>query len=137
MISYGVVLSVLFGHWGDAHRVLLILMCIDYITGVGIALLGKSRKTDGGGFSSYTSWRGLVRKILTLLLVAAAHQADIALNTDYIASIVIYGLIANELLSIVENYALSGAKVPQIFYKAIELLKAKGEDDENSDTRRT
>lgn len=39
----------LYGEWTTALQILCILMVVDYITGVLVAISGKSPKTDGGG----------------------------------------------------------------------------------------
>lgn len=114
-----------FGGWTPALKALLIFMGIDFITGLIAACFNKSPKTEGGGLSSLTSWRGLAKKVVTLMLVAMANQLDTMLEIDYICTATIISFAANEVISIVENASLLGiVKIPAIT-RAIEILKSK------------
>lgn len=120
-----------FGGWSDAMTTLVICMLIDYITGLIVAgVFKKSKKTDDGGLESRAGWKGLARKFSTLLLVLVAVRLDMELGTDYICQCVIYGFMANECLSIVENIGLMGVPLPKAITGAITLLNRKGEADE-------
>lgn len=120
-----------FGGWSDAMTTLVICMLIDYITGLIVAgVFKKSKKTADGGLESRAGWKGLARKFSTLLLVLVAVRLDMELGTDYICQCVIYGFMANECLSIVENIGLMGVPLPKVITDAITLLNRKGETDE-------
>lgn len=120
-----------FGGWSDAMTTLVICMLIDYITGLIVAgVFKKSKKTADGGLESRAGWKGLARKFSTLLLVLVAVRLDMELGTDYICQCVIYGFMANECLSIVENIGLMGVPLPKAITGAITLLNRKGEADE-------
>lgn len=131
MVTMGMTISLithaLFGKIDDAFIVLLILMCIDYLTGFLIGIMGKSPKSKNGGVSSYVSWKGIGKKVLTMMLVAVAHQVDVALDVEYVMDVVMYGLMANEIVSILENYSLTGGYIPSILNTMIDVLKEKGE----------
>ena len=43
------VIAGLYGEWTAALSILAIMMGVDYITGVLVAITGRSPKTDGGG----------------------------------------------------------------------------------------
>ncbi len=47
-----------------ALRLLVLLMALDYLSGVGVALLGKSPKSEGGALSSRAGFAGLARKAM-------------------------------------------------------------------------
>ena len=47
-----------------AIRLLVLLMVLDYLSGVGVALLGKSPKSEGGALSSRAGFAGLMRKAM-------------------------------------------------------------------------
>lgn len=119
------------GGWDNAIVVLLVFMAIDFITGLLCALVfGKSDKSPNGALSSAACWRGLVKKVGTLLLVVAAHYADVLLDTDYIRNAVIIAFCASELISICENAALMDilpAGVQNVLEKVIDLLKNKSD----------
>ena len=64
-----------------------------------------------------------------LLVVLVAYRLDIVIGSDYIRNAVIIAFIANETISIIENAGLMGVPIPAIITKAIEVLKEKGDVD--------
>ncbi|MBR6902887.1 MAG: phage holin family protein [Clostridia bacterium] len=120
----------LFGPWDGALATLIILMGVDYITGLILAgVFKKSPKTPNGALESRVGWKGLFRKGITLLIVLVAYRLDLIMHTAYIRDAVIIAFIANEGISIIENAALMGIPVPKPIIKAIEILKEKYKDD--------
>lgn len=119
----------LFGGWDASLVTLLIFMGVDYITGLIVATVGKSQKSENGHLSSLIGWKGLAKKGVSLLLVLVAVRLDITLGTSYIRDGVCIAFILNELISIIENAGLLGVPLPEILTKAIDLLqnKRKGE----------
>lgn len=121
------ILSALFGGWNNPMTVLLIMIGLDYITGLIVAYLGKSPHTEGGGLSSAVGLKGLLRKFVMIVVVAAAYQLDRAIGTNYIRDAVAIFFIANEALSLVENAGLMGIPIPRIILTGIEVLKGKAD----------
>lgn len=119
----------LFGGWDTSLVTLLLFMGIDYITGLAVAVCGKSPKSDTGRLSSKIGWRGLAKKCVSLLLVLVAVRLDITLGTSYIRDAVCIAFTVNELISITENAGLLGVPLPTVITKAIELLQNKGKDE--------
>lgn len=131
----GGVCSWLLGGWNGTATVLLVLMAIDYLTGiVGAAVFHVSTKSETGALESKAGWKGLVRKCLTLLLVIVAAMLDRLLGTAFVRDAVIIAFCANEALSIVENAALMGVPVPAAVRRAIEVLDEKAEGDHHDGT---
>lgn len=122
----GAAAASLFGGWTSAMTTLLVLMGIDYATGLLVAgVFHESPKSAGGGLESRAGWKGLCRKGMTLLIVFIAARIDILLGTTYFRDGTAIAFIANEVLSIVENAGLMGVPMPEIMIKAIEVLKSK------------
>lgn len=121
-------ITAIFGGWSQGLTVLVICMIIDFITGVVAAIMNKSLKTKTGGINSKVTWKGLIKKITTLLIVALSYQLDQLLGTVIIQSACVYGFIFNEVTSIVENTALIGVPMPNIIMKALDMIKAKEND---------
>ena len=124
----------LFGGWDAALITLIIAMVIDFVSGLVVAgVFHKSKKTDSGALESKAGWKGLCRKVMTLLMVLIAYRLDLAIGVDYIKNTVIIGFIANEVISIVENAGLMGRQYPDVINKAIDILtkKSGGKDDDN------
>ena len=146
----GIICTTLFGEWNNALFALIILISIDFTTGLIVAgVFQKSSKTFSGGLSSRVCLTGIAKKVGTLLLVAVAHQADILLSVDYLRTAVICALCASEMLSIIENAGAMGIlpePVQKIFQRIIdalnnetikhnceEQLKKMHEDDDDND----
>lgn len=117
-----------FGGWSDGLTTLLILMIVDYLTGLVVAgLFQASPKTDTGGLESKAGWKGLCHKVLTLLIVMVAYRIDVALGTTYLMDATVIGFSVNELISLVENAGLMGLPMPKAITKAIDVLTAKAD----------
>ena len=129
MIGFvGAAVSALFGGWDASLVTLVIFMGVDYVSGLVVAgVFHKSKKTDSGTLQSRAGWKGLLKKVMTLLFVLIGHRLDLAVGTSYIREGVIIGFMANELLSIVENAGLMGVPMPKVINKAIEVLTEKNE----------
>lgn len=119
-------LSWIFGGWDGALAALTVCMAVDYISGSIVALVfHNSRKTESGAYNSGYGLKGLCKKGLMLLFVAAAVQADRLLGVDYVRSAVCIGFCANEILSITENLGLAGIPLPEGVIKALEQLQGE------------
>lgn len=102
---------------------LMALIVVDYLTGVLQAIYNKCLSSDIG-------FKGIVRKVLMLLIVAVSFIIETATNGAFaIREIVIMFFIANEGISLLENASKCGVPFPN---KLIEVLKQlKGESEEN------
>ena len=115
-------------------KILLLLMVIDLIVGFTVsAVWHKSSKTKSGKVSSKAMFKGIVKKILTLVLVVVAYQIDILLGYDVIRHIAIIAFIVQEIISIIENITITGIKAPDIITKALDILE-RSVNDELSDS---
>ena len=111
-------------------KILLLLMVIDLIVGFTVsAVWHKSSKTKSGKVSSKVMFKGIVKKILTLVLVVVAYQIDILLGYDVIRHVVIIAFIVQEIISIIENIAITGIKAPDIITKALDILERSVKDE--------
>lgn len=129
----GALVAGLLGGWDVTLQVLVMVVALDFVTGLLVAFHGKSGKTEGGGFSSKASFLGLTRKILVLMLVGLAVAMDRALGTPGVLRLAVSMFyIANEGLSILENAALLGLPLPKAMKTALEAMRDK--NDKSSDT---
>ena len=109
---------------------ILLLMVIDLIVGFTVsAVWHKSSKTKSGKVSSKVMFKGIVKKILTLVLVVVAYQIDILLGYDVIRHIVIIAFIVQEIISIIENVTITGIKAPNIITTALDVLERSVKDE--------
>ena len=121
--------------------VLLAVMTIDFITGVICGLMGKSKKTETGGISSNAAFKGLMKKMLIILVVLLAALLDKAVSMgtgisfEAVAGATCLWFIASEGFSIVENVASMGVPVPKILLQALEIMRSKGDVPEKKDEK--
>ena len=130
--AIGSFIANLFGGWTSDLATLIILMGINFLMGFLIAAVWKnSAKSENGALSSWSAWKGLCRKCISLLFVLIAFRLDMALGVNYIRTAVIIAFIVNELISIVENAGIMGIPIPGVINRAIDILKKKSEGDNN------
>ena len=104
-----------------ALQSLLIVIVIDYLTGIASAIYNKE-------LSSKMGFKGIIKKFSYLLVVALSVVIDNLLGqSGLIRSLVIYFFVANDGLSIIENMAKMNVKLPQKLIDALEQIKKKGE----------
>lgn len=120
--------------------VLVIMMSIDYITGMISAWIEKD-------LSSRKGIVGIVKKISYMALVAVAMTVDYLIycgftainihfeNNMWFGLLVTIWLIINEMISILENLGKIGVPVPQFLNKVVQRLKisVNKESGDNSD----
>lgn len=119
-----------FGGWTGAMTTLIIFMAVDYLSGLVVAgVFHRSGKTDTGALNSNVGFKGLCKKGMMLLVVLVAARLDLLLGSNFVRDTACVGLIANELISILENAGLMGIPVPKVLSGAIEVLQQKAEGD--------
>lgn len=129
----GAFFTSLWGGWNAGMTTLLLFMGVDYLSGLVVAgVFKKSPKSESGALESNAGWKGLARKIMTLVMVMIAHRIDLLLGVNYIRDAVVISFCVNELISIVENAGLMGLPLPTIITKAIDVLRRKAEFEENA-----
>lgn len=112
------------GGWSSDLITLLIFMGVDLLSGLAVAgIFHKSEKTTCGAIESNTMFKGIVKKVFMIFIVALLHRLDITLGITFLRTAVIIGFIANEFMSIIENVGLMGVPLPSVVKKALELLK--------------
>ncbi|MDD6381884.1 MAG: phage holin family protein [Selenomonadaceae bacterium] len=122
----GVITSFLFGEWNTAIEALVVTMLIDYISGVIAAYINPNLSLN-----SQRGFRGILKKIMILLLVSLGHFLDYATHQQLICVAITWFFLGNEGLSIVENAAKAGVPIPEKLRDTLEQLteeKGKRED---------
>lgn len=128
LATAGAAITEALGGWDTALQTLVILMAIDYVTGLLCALIWKrSPKTADGTFESKASLKGLIRKGAILLVVYIAARLDVLMNTEITRLAVILFFIANDGFSILENLGIMGVPLPGIVKNAFALLREKSD----------
>lgn len=109
---------------GSDGRVLCILMALDYITGMLLGCLGKSKKTVDGRLSARAGFQGLLKKGMMLAVILLAALLDrLAGRGEALRRAATGFYICNEGISLLENAALLGVPVPGKIRKALSALR--------------
>lgn len=95
-------------------QALLIVQGADVLTGVILALQGRSPKSESGKVSSGALTTGLIKKGLEWLVVFICMSVGEALNMQGIAGAAMTYMIATELVSLMENLSVYGLKIPML-----------------------
>lgn len=116
--------------YGNATPLLLALitfMIIDYITGVICAAIKHELSSSVGA-------KGIIKKIVIILIVAIAHIVDTTIIKEgsTMETMTAFFYLANEGISILENAVFLGLPVPNGLKKL--LLQVKEETDEGTPT---
>lgn len=102
----GGILAGIFGQWDTALWALVILMAMDYITGIIKAVYIKKLSSEEG-------YKGILKKITILVIVALANIVQVITGgVAAVREIVIMFYIANEGISVLENVAAVSTKMP-------------------------
>ena len=117
----------LLGGWDIALQLLVIGVLLDYITGICKAIYKKKLNSEIG-------LKGIVKKIGYFVLVAVAVIIDkVTGETGAIRTLVIYFFVANEGISILENWGDMGVPFPKKLREILEQLR----DNNNPKTKET
>lgn len=109
------------GGWDIALQSLIIVMIIDYLTGIGKSYVAEKLNSNKG-------FKGIVKKLAMLGIVAIAVIIDRLIgDTGLIRNFIIYYLVANEGLSIIENLGEMDIIVPEFLKSKLEQLRDKGD----------
>lgn len=96
--------------------VLVSLMALDIVSGSCAAFVRKK-------LSSTISWRGITRKVMTLIIVGLAAIIDPYVEDLPLVKFVCLFYCAQEALSILENAAASGVPLPAVLVESLEKIK--------------
>lgn len=109
----------LFGDFDFLIKAIIVLMCLDYITGVCKAFVKKKVNSSIGA-------KGIIKKVVYLCIITVSVLLDHLLNVNGgLRTLILVSFIFNEILSILENSNEIGIKVPTVLYKSIKQLIKK------------
>lgn len=110
----GGALSYVLGGWDALAKVLLIFICLDYVTGLLSAAYN-------GKLSSSKGFKGIIKKAFILLTVCLSAMMQEFLLVP-VRDIVITFFVVNEGLSIVENLGRV-ITLPDVIQRTLEALR--------------
>ena len=97
------IFSQIFGGFDSLFIGLLVIMAVDYLTGIIAAILGKSGKTKNGHLSSKAGFKGILKKLTMLLFVCMAKYAGEMFDIEGLRDMIITFFTVNDCISILEN----------------------------------
>ena len=123
--TVGGVIGSIFGEVDGFLYALLVLMVMDYLTGIMAAILEKN-------LSSTVGMKGIFKKVMILFLVALAHLIDfhVMKQGGAVRTAVIFFYFSNEGLSILENATRVGLPIPKRIRQLLAQLQET--DDKES-----
>lgn len=105
------------GGQDDAMKVLLILMTVDYLSGVIKAFITCTVNSKAGII-------GILKKVMIILIIVLAYQLDILFDGKLaIKTLAIGVFISNEGLSILENASICGVPIPEKLKNMLEQYR--------------
>lgn len=116
----GAIASYLWGGWSTGIQALMVLVAIDYVTGIMASTIAGKLNSDRG-------YKGILRKFMIFLVVTLSYWCGKVVMGDgtYLRDGAITFYVINETLSIIENVGRSGVPIPDVVRQAIEVLKGK------------
>ncbi len=120
------IFTYLFGGFDSLLISLLIIMGLDFLSGVCKAIYKKK-------LNSTIGVKGILKKFGYLLVVVLATLFDRLISDGSMAirTLVIYFFIANEAISILENWGTLGLPLPKKLYEVFEKLKNEENNGKN------
>lgn len=114
----GAFFSVAVGGMDKGIQALLVLVAIDYLTG-----MAAGYKT--GVLSSSRGFKGVIKKLVIFLVVGFANLLDCGMGLNMLKSMAVFAYSANEGLSIIENIDRMGYSeyIPFFLRDKIEALR--------------
>ncbi len=125
--AIGAVIGFLYGEITGLFIAIIALMVLDYVTGILCGIAAKA-------LSSETGFRGLVKKLMVLVIIAVGHLIDtyiIGTGSALMTAVILF-FAANEGISILENAAKLGLPIPK---KLRDILEQLRKDDDHDDNR--
>ena len=105
-----------------ALQCLLVMIILDYISGIASAIYNKN-------LDSKIGLKGILKKFMYLVIVCVSVIIDkIVGNTGVVRTLVIYFFVANDGLSIIENMGKMDIPLPKKLIDTLNQLKNKGDE---------
>ena len=124
----GAIAGYLWGPLNGLFLALVTMMCLDYVSGV---IVGAAQHQ----LNSHTSFVGLCKKALILIIIAVANIIDSQVfggETSVVRSATCGLFIANEGMSILENAGKLGIPIPKKLRSVLEQLHKKDEEEHDN-----
>ena len=120
----GVVISDYLGGWDNAMKIMVLLMVIDYFSGILGAIKNKCLNSE------VMFWGG-VRKGIVFLVIGLASMCDqfVGGQAPIFRTLALYFYAGREGLSVIENLGVLGVPMPAALTQFLEQLRQRGESN--------
>jgi len=128
LTAIGGFLGWFFGGFDGFLYALLAFVCIDYLTGVMVAIANKT-------VSSEVGFKGIFKKVLIFTLVGVANIIDVNVlqSGSAIRTAVIFFYLSNEGFSILENAAALDLPIPNKLKEILAQIRKKDDSSDEGD----
>jgi len=118
--ALGTAATYLWGGFDAVFLALVVLACMDYVTGWAAAWVHGKLSSDAGR-------RGIAKKVGMFVIVAVCNILDQlgGLGEPILRTVAIWWYLANESLSIIENLEEVGVPIPGRLRQALAILRDK------------
>ena len=122
--ALGTAATYLWGGWDAVFTALVVLACMDYVTGWAAAWVH-------GRLSSNVGRRGIARKVGMFVVLAVGNILDQlgGLGEPILRTVAIWWYIGNESLSVVENLGEVGVPIPGRLRQALAVLRDRNDGE--------
>ena len=121
--ALGGLLGVFVGGLDGFLIALIVFVCLDYLTGVVLAIANKT-------LSSEVGFKGIAKKVCIFCLVGIGNLIDTQILQDgsVIRTAIIFFYLSNEGISLVENIAALGLPIPKKLRNVLAQINKEDED---------
>lgn len=123
----GLVANVL-GGFDSLLKALLFMMLMDIIAGICSAAFFNTSKYSRNGITSDALIKGIIRKVMMLVIISIATVLDGVLDLDYIRNCACIYLIGTEGVSLIEHMMHMNVPFPKFIKDIMETLLEKGDN---------
>lgn len=117
----GAIISYAVDGLGMAVVILIVMMGIDYISGIMVGIVQRN-------LNSRIGWNGVVRKLYYLLLVGAVYAISYVVpGIEFAGDGIAIALCAMELISVTENGSKIGLPMPKVVQDLLLIVKDKSD----------
>lgn len=127
--SFALYITSLIGKNSREAVILCLMMLLDMLTGLALCFVKKSDKSKGGGFISRSMARGILKKLLILVMLALSSLVDEYFKLNGMLKSLAFGFyITNEALSVIENTARLGVPFPKGIRGMLEAMRTRNDE---------
>lgn len=132
----GAIIATPLGGYDMLLEALLLLILLDIIAGVVRAALFNSSKYSNNGLTSSALFKGALRKIMILIIIAVCVVIDRILGISYVRNYSILYFIATEGLSLLEHMVIMGVPFPAFVKDILDVILEKANSGNNGENPR-